>query len=70
MKNKYNFQFGDLFVHYEKPFDMFYLKAMNQQTTEFMVSWFANPNRHCFYSEYTLKNWVSEGVYRYYPVKK
>ena len=70
MKKKYNFQFGDLFVHYKKPGDMFYIKGMNQQQTEFKVHWYDNLNRHCFYSELTLKNWISEGVYHYYPVVK
>ena len=69
-KSKIQIQFGDLFVHYKKPFDMFYIKGMNQQETEFMVGWFANPNRHCFYSEFTLKGWINKGVYLYYPVVK
>lgn len=67
---KYSFQSGDLFVHYKKQNDLFYIKGMNQQQTEFMVHWFDNKNRHSFYSENTLKTWITKGVYHYYPVKE
>lgn len=66
----YSFQFGDLFVHYKKPGDMFYLKGMNPQQTEFKICWFEKPIRHQFYSGNTLKSWINKGVYLYYPVAK
>jgi hypothetical protein len=69
---KYKIQIGDLFVHYKykKPNDLFYIKGMNEQQTEFKVYWFDNLNRHSFYSEKTLKYWISKGIYHYYPVVK
>jgi len=67
---KYKIQIGDLFVHYKKPGDMFYIMSMNPQGTEFKVHWYDNLNRHSFYSENTLKGWINKGVYLYYPVVK
>ena len=67
---KYNFQFGDLFVHTKQKKSVFYIQGMNPTTKEFKVHWFGNENRHGFYSEKSITSWLNNGMYHYYPVKE
>lgn len=67
---KYNFQFGDLFVHYKKQNIMFYIQGMSPSRKEFKVHWFGNENKHAFYTPATITTWIHNGMYHYYPVKE
>lgn len=65
---KYNFKFGDLFVHYKQKKIVFYIQGMSPSKKEFKVCWFSNENKHAFYSEKTITSWLYNGMYHYYPV--
>ena len=67
---KYNFQFGDLFVHYKNKKSAFYIQGMNKSNREFKLYWFGNENKHAFFPPETLSTWLYNGMYHYYPVKE
>ncbi len=68
---KYNFKPGDLFVHYKNQSWVFYITGTNPHSNEnIAIHWLDQPNRHSFYDETTLEQWISRGVYYYYPIKE
>jgi len=68
---KYNFKPGDLFVHYKKQSWVFYITGTNPHSDEkIAIHWFYQNNRHSFYEETIIENWIRRGLYHYYPIKE
>ena len=67
---KYNFKFGDLFVHTKNKKSVFYIQGMSPSKKEFKVYWFGNENKHAFYTPESITSWLNNGMYDYYPVKE